>query len=160
MSIRLTSAQALVARVAVATLVVAAAWSSGAAGGRSAAPPACGTAGLRLGVSDQGTSGSAFVGIRARARSRCVIAGSARLTILQGRSRASIDGNPISLRMGGVITPNRSQLVAHAWWIGWCRSRKALSLRVRYRTLSVRAVPRYVPRCDSRAERSRLVVAH
>jgi hypothetical protein len=143
----------------VATIFVAAAWSAGAAGGRSAAPPACATGGLRLGISDQGTSGNAFIGIRAKARSRCTIAGSARLTIMQGRSLARIDGNPISLRVGGVLSPSKSQLVAHAWWIGWCRSRKALSLRVRYRTLSVRAVPRYVPRCDSQTERSRLVAA-
>jgi hypothetical protein len=91
------------------------------------------------------------------ARRRCTITGSARLTIMQGRSLARIDGNPISLRASGILTPSKSQLVAHAWWIGWCRSRKALSLHVRYRTLSARAVPSYVPRCDSRAERSRLV---
>ena len=55
--------------------------------------------------------------------------------------------------------PQESRLVGHAWWFGWCKSRKALSIVVRYRTLSVRAAPKYVPRCDSAATPSRLVPA-
>jgi hypothetical protein len=128
-----------------------------ASGALSSGAPACGTAGLRLSVSDQGTSGSAFIGIRAQARSRCAIVGSARLTILQAGRKASVAGNPITLRLNGLLVPHTTRLVAHAWWIGWCKSRKALSVRVEYRTLSVRTAAQYVPRCDSPTARSRLV---
>ena len=146
-------------RAAVTAVVVIAAGSPGASGALSGGAPACGTSGLRLSVSDQGTSGSAFIGIRAQVRSRCAIVGTARLTILQAGLRASIAGNPITLRLNGLLVPHTTRLVAHAWWIGWCKSRKTLAVRVQYRTLSVRTAAQYVPRCDSPTTRSRLVTA-
>ena len=143
----------------VAALVVAAVGSQAASGARSAGAPVCEPAALHLAVSDQGTSGSTFIGLVARARVRCTLAGSAQVTILQRGGRASIKGNPLTIAVRGVLAPGKSRLVAHGWWIGWCKSRKALSIVVRYRTLSVRAAPKYVPRCDSAATPPRLVPA-
>ena len=145
------------ARTIAAIAVAVAAASPIAAGARLGSAPTCATSALRLAVSDQGTSGGAFIGIHARAQARCVLAGRATLTILQAGRPARIVGNPLTVRLKGVVVPQESRLVGHAWWFGWCRSRKALSVVVHYRTLTVRGAPRYVPRCDSPSATSRLV---
>jgi hypothetical protein len=142
--------------IAVSALVVAMA-SQLAVAARSSTVPDCATSAIQLRIDDQGTSGSAVIGILARARARCALAGVASLSILQAGRRASVKGNPLALRLKGVLVPLKSRLAAHAWWIGWCNSRKGLRLVVRYRTLVVRVAPQYVPRCDSRAAGSRLV---
>jgi len=141
-------------RVLVAVCLCVVAWAP-AAPGSSASP--CGASQLRLSVETQGESTTTWIGVRIRDLGRaCVVSGAVELTVERAERPAAIEGNPLRLALTGSIGRGGSRLV-RADWANWCGPRRGLSLRARYRGLSVRSRPRHVPVCLGREAASRLV---
>src|SRR5438445_13857532 len=113
---------------------------------------------LRIAVQSAGENTTAWIGVLIRNRQReCDLAGVMTLTIVGPQRPLRIAGNPLRLRVSGVVRTRGSHLV-RADWSNWCGSRSRLTLLVEYMGRATRFPFAYSPVCLNTAWPSRLTV--